>query len=59
MKIAVFEAEPREASAFEILKPANEVQLVAEPLRTGNAHAFADAGSDLDAHLLGTQPCGA
>ena len=37
MKVVVFEAEPREASAFDSLKPANEVQLVAEPLRAANA----------------------
>jgi hypothetical protein len=33
MKLVIFEAEPREASAF----PTNDVLLVAEPLRAGMA----------------------
>lgn len=43
MKVVVFEAEPREASAFDTLKPANEVGLVAEPRRIANADTFSGA----------------
>ena len=43
MKIAVFEAEPREASTFDKLKPGSDVQLIADPLRTANANGFSDA----------------
>ncbi|SMF27630.1 D-lactate dehydrogenase [Tistlia consotensis] len=43
MEITAFEAEPREAPAFEVLKPSNELQLVAEPLRPETAGRFAEA----------------
>ncbi|MFZ5790092.1 MAG: hydroxyacid dehydrogenase [Pseudomonadota bacterium] len=43
MKVVIFEAEPREAPAFDSLKPANEVQVIAEPLRAANAAEYADA----------------
>ncbi len=43
MKIVVFEAEPREASAFEALKAAHDLNLVNGPLRADNAQRFADA----------------
>lgn len=43
VKLVVFEAEPREAGAFDALKLINEVELVPEPLNAGNAARFADA----------------
>jgi D-lactate dehydrogenase len=43
MKLVIFEAEPREAPAFDPLKPANDVRFVAEPLRGSNVGDFADA----------------
>ena len=43
MKIAVFEAEEREAAVFARIKPPHEIQLVAEPLRPDNSGSYADA----------------
>ena len=43
MKIVVFEAEKREASAFERIKHRNEIILVKEPLTAANAAAYGDA----------------
>jgi D-lactate dehydrogenase len=43
MKIVVFEAEPREAPAFEVFKGAHELVLSDQPLRAENAARFADA----------------
>lgn len=43
MKIAVFEAEEREAKAFERIKSPHLVSLVKEPLSAGNAAKFAGA----------------
>lgn len=43
MKVVVFEAEPRETSAFDTLKIASEVELVTEALDAENAARFADA----------------
>ncbi len=43
MKVVVFESEPREASAFDSLKPASDVSLVTGPLVAANAADFADA----------------
>ncbi len=43
MKIVVFEAEPREAPAFEKLKGGHDLVLVEAPLRSDNAAAHADA----------------
>lgn len=43
MKLVVFEAEPREASAFDALKGQNDVTVIGEPLRAGNAGKFAQA----------------
>ncbi|HXV23193.1 MAG TPA: hydroxyacid dehydrogenase [Alphaproteobacteria bacterium] len=43
MKIVVFEAEPREAPAFEKLKGGHDLVLVEAPLRDDNASAHADA----------------
>lgn len=41
MRIVVFEAEPREAPAFEKLKGGHELVLVEAPLRSDNAAASA------------------
>ena len=43
MKIVVFEAEERERAVFDPLLPANEIVLVPEPLRPGNAKEYGDA----------------
>ncbi|MCJ9430628.1 hydroxyacid dehydrogenase [Kordiimonas marina] len=43
MKLVVFEAEPREAPAFDALKPMIDVQWVDEPLTADNAADYADA----------------
>jgi D-lactate dehydrogenase len=43
MKIVVFESEPREAAAFERLKPAHEVAFVPEPLRKETIGQFREA----------------
>jgi hypothetical protein len=43
MKLVIFEAKLRDASAFDCLKPTDDVLLVAEPLRAGKADSFADA----------------
>ncbi|MEQ1866169.1 MAG: hydroxyacid dehydrogenase [Micropepsaceae bacterium] len=43
MKLVVFEAEPREASAFDALKAQDDVTVTGEPLRIGNAGRFAEA----------------
>lgn len=43
MKIVVFEAEPREAPAFEVFKGAHELVLSDQPLRAENAAQSADA----------------
>jgi D-lactate dehydrogenase len=43
MKIAVFEAEAREAAAFDRFKPAHEVSISAAPLDGTNAGMAADA----------------
>ena len=63
MKLVVFEAEPREAPAFDVLKPAHAVEVVAEPLRATTVHAFADAElistfiySELDRSVLEQLP---
>ncbi len=44
-KLVVFEVEHREASAFEALSRAFDVELVEEPLSRSNAARFADASS--------------
>lgn len=63
MKIVVFEADSREAKAFDPLKPTNDVELVIEGLNAGNAAQFADAEiistfiySTLDRKLLELLP---
>lgn len=43
MKISVFEAEPREARAFDSLTAANALRLAGEPLRIANVGEYADA----------------
>ncbi len=43
MKLYVFEAEPREAAAFDVLKGQHDVAVTDEPLRAGNANRFAAA----------------
>jgi D-lactate dehydrogenase len=43
VKVFVFESEPREAPIFDRLKPDQDVTLVNEPLRAGNAEDYADA----------------
>ena len=43
MKIVIFETEPREAPAFDSLKPGRMLELTAQPLRADNAHEYADA----------------
>ena len=43
MKVVVFESEQREASAFDVLAPANTLQIVADPLSMANADHYADA----------------
>ncbi len=43
MKIVIFETEPREAPAFDSLKPGHMLELTAQPLRADNAHEYADA----------------
>jgi D-lactate dehydrogenase len=43
MKVVVFEVEPREASAFEVLKAQNGIVLIEGPLRAANAAGFLDA----------------
>lgn len=43
MKIVVFEAEPREAAAFDDLKTAHELLLVEAPLSAAEAARYADA----------------
>lgn len=43
MKIAIFEIEPRERSAFDAIRPKNEVVLANEALQDGNAAKFSDA----------------
>lgn len=44
-KLVVFEVEQREASAFEALSRAFDVELVEEPLSRSNAARFADASA--------------
>lgn len=63
MKIAVFEAEEREAAPFARLKPAHELSFFHEPLRAANAAAAAEAEivsvfvySALDAAALAAMP---
>ena len=63
MKVVVFEVEPREATAFEVLKAQNEIVLVEAPLRAANAAGFPDAEvisvfvySELDRRVLETLP---
>jgi D-lactate dehydrogenase len=43
MRIAIFEVEQREASAFSRLEADHEVRLIAQPLRDGNVEEFADS----------------
>ena len=43
MKVVVFEAEDRERSAFDRLRPAHEVVFVADPLKPSNVKEHADA----------------
>ncbi|MGC9954878.1 MAG: hydroxyacid dehydrogenase [Rhizomicrobium sp.] len=43
MKVIVFEAEDRERSAFDRLRPAHEVVFVADPLKSSNAKLYEDA----------------
>jgi D-lactate dehydrogenase len=43
MKIAIFEIEPREATAFEHLKRDHELVLSEQPLRADNVGQYADA----------------
>ena len=43
MNVAVFEAERREAPAFEKFRPGHKLTLVAEPLRASNASDYAEA----------------
>lgn len=43
MKIVVFEAEKREAPAFEKFRPSHKLTLVPEPLRASNASDYAEA----------------
>lgn len=63
MKLVVFEAEPREASAFDILKAQMDVTVTNEPLRRGNAGHYAQTEtvstfiySELDRHVLEQMP---
>lgn len=63
MKLVVFEAEPREADAFAVLKGQHDVAVTDEPLRAGNAGRFAQAEvvstfiySELDRHVLKQMP---
>lgn len=63
MKLVVFEAERREASAFDVLKAQHEVVVTNKALRAGNANRFADADavstfiySELDRHALEQMP---
>jgi D-lactate dehydrogenase len=43
MKVVVFEAEDRERSAFDRLRPAHEVVFVTDPLKPSNVKEHADA----------------
>lgn len=43
MKMAIFEAEAREAAAFEAIAAHHDVSLIEEPLRAANVHRFVDA----------------
>ncbi len=43
MKIVIFETEPREAPAFDALKPGHDLVLTDQPLRAENAAQYADA----------------
>lgn len=43
VKIVIFEAEPREVPAFQVLAETHDLVLSEEPLRAGNAAKFADA----------------
>jgi D-lactate dehydrogenase len=43
MRITVFESEPRETTAFDGLEPANQIELVTEPLDTKSVAAHTDA----------------
>ena len=63
MRIVVFEAEPREASAFDRLKRGHDLVLVDAPLRSDNAGRHAGAEivstfiySELDQGVLGKLP---
>ena len=63
MKVVVFEVEPREATAFDVLKAQNEIVLVEAPLRAANVASFPDAEvisifvcSELDRRVLETLP---
>ncbi len=63
MKLVVFEAEPREASAFDALKAQNHVIVTNEPLRNENAGRYAQVEavstfiySELDRHVLQQMP---
>ena len=63
MKIVVFEAEEREASAFERISLGNDIALVKEPLAAANAARYADAEivspfvySQIDRVVLDTIP---
>lgn len=42
MNLAVFEAEPREATDFDALRPGNTIKILPDPLDAGNAHRFAE-----------------
>ena len=63
MKVVVFEVEPREETAFDVLKAQNEIVLVEAPLRAANVASFPDAEvisifvcSELDRRVLETLP---
>ncbi len=63
MKVIVFESEPREAPAFNPLKPDQDLSFVKEPLRADNAEHYAAAEiistfiySELGPDVLGRLP---